>query len=110
MVARVRIWAEHVGFVVDKVALGRFSPSTSVSLANHHSTDFSIIIITRGWHNRPIGGRSAEWTQLDFTPHYTNKKKISVEIQNFIIIGRSISLIILQGFIFSTFLSAIAAV
>jgi hypothetical protein len=29
------------------------------------STNFSIIIITRGWHSRPIGGRSAEWTQLD---------------------------------------------
>jgi hypothetical protein len=43
---------------------GRFSPSTSVSPVNH-STNFSIIIITRGWHNRPISGRSAEWTQLD---------------------------------------------
>jgi hypothetical protein len=32
---------------------GRFSPSTSVSPANHF-TDFSIIIITRGWHNRPL--------------------------------------------------------
>jgi hypothetical protein len=62
----------HVGFVMDKAALGRFSPSTSVSLANHHSTNFSIIIITRGWHNRPIGGRSVKWTQLDSTPHYTN--------------------------------------
>jgi hypothetical protein len=31
---------------------GRFSPSTSVSTANH-STEFSIIIITRCWHNRP---------------------------------------------------------
>jgi hypothetical protein len=50
----------------------RFSPSTSVPLANHHSTNFSIIIITRGWHNRTIGGRSAEWAQLDSTPHYTN--------------------------------------
>jgi hypothetical protein len=29
-------------------------------------------LITRSWHNRPIGGRSAEWTQLDSTPHYTN--------------------------------------
>jgi hypothetical protein len=28
----------------------------------------SILIITRGWHNRPIGGGSAEWTQLDSTP------------------------------------------
>jgi hypothetical protein len=53
---------------------GRFSPSTSVSPANH-STNFSIIVITRGWHNRPIGGRSAELTQLDFTPQYTNLKK-----------------------------------
>jgi hypothetical protein len=33
-----------VEFVVDKAALGRFSPSTSVSPANH-STNFSIIII-----------------------------------------------------------------
>jgi hypothetical protein len=59
-----------VGFVVDKAALGqRFSP-------NHHSTNFSSIIITRGWHNRPIRGRSAEWTQLDSTPQYINLKKL----------------------------------
>jgi hypothetical protein len=34
---------------------GRFSPRTSVSLANLHSICFSTIIftITRGWHNRP---------------------------------------------------------
>jgi hypothetical protein len=51
---------------------GRFSPSTSVSPANHHSTNFCIIIITRGWHNRLIGGRSAEWIQLDSTPQYAN--------------------------------------
>jgi hypothetical protein len=50
---------------------GRFSLSTSVSPANHHSTNFSIIIITWGWHYGPIGGHSAEWTQLDSTPHYT---------------------------------------
>jgi hypothetical protein len=36
------------GFVVDKAALGQVSPSTtSISPANH-STNFSIIIITRG--------------------------------------------------------------
>jgi hypothetical protein len=52
---------------------GRFSPSTSIPPADHHSTKFSIIIITRGWHNKPFVGRSAEWTQLDSTPpHYTN--------------------------------------
>jgi hypothetical protein len=53
---------------------GRFSPSTSVSSANH-STNFSIIIITRGWHNRPVGGCSAEWTQLDSPPTIPIKKK-----------------------------------
>jgi hypothetical protein len=42
-----------------------FPPSTSVSPASH-STNFSIIINTRGCHNRPISGRSAEWT-----PHLT---------------------------------------
>jgi hypothetical protein len=58
-----------------KLHWDRLYPSTSVSPANHHSTNFSIIIITRGWHNRPIGSRSAEWTQLDSNPYYTNKKK-----------------------------------
>jgi hypothetical protein len=51
---------------------GRFSPSTSVSPANH-STNFSIIIITRGWHNRPVSGRSVEWTLLP-TPTMQIKK------------------------------------
>jgi hypothetical protein len=60
-----------VGFAVDKAALGQFFSEYFGSPANH-STNFSIIIITWGWHNRPIGGRSAEWTQLDSTPHYTN--------------------------------------
>jgi hypothetical protein len=32
-----------VGFVVDEVALGQFYPSTSVSPANLHSTNFSTI-------------------------------------------------------------------
>jgi hypothetical protein len=39
---------------------GRLSPSNSVSLADHHSTKFSILIITRERYNRPISGRSAE--------------------------------------------------
>jgi hypothetical protein len=55
-----------------------FSPSTSVSFANH-STDFSIIIITRGWHNRPICGRSVEWTLIP-PPHYAIKKKNSASL------------------------------
>jgi hypothetical protein len=68
--ARVRVWAGMWGLCWTKRHWGRFSPSTSVSPANH-STNFSIIIITRGWHNTPISGCGAEWT-LDSTPHYTN--------------------------------------
>jgi hypothetical protein len=64
-----------VGFVVDKAALGHVFSEYFGSPANH-STNFSIIIITRGWHNKPIGGRSAEWTQFDSKPpYYTNLKK-----------------------------------
>jgi hypothetical protein len=40
-----------VGFVVDKVALGQVSfPSTSVSPANLHSTNFSTITFIWGWY------------------------------------------------------------
>jgi hypothetical protein len=64
-----------VGFVVDEAALGQVFSEYFGFPANNHSTNFPIIIINRGWHNRPIGGRSAEWTQLDSTPHYTNLKR-----------------------------------
>jgi hypothetical protein len=67
--APIRVRAEDVRFVVDKAALGQVF--FRVFRFPNHSTNFSIIIITRGWHNRPFGGRSAEWTQLGFTPHYT---------------------------------------
>jgi hypothetical protein len=58
---------------VDKAALGLVF-SEYFGPGNHHSTNFSIIIITRGCHNRPIGGRSADWTQMDTTLLYTNLK------------------------------------
>jgi hypothetical protein len=45
--ARVRVRAACEVCGGEKRHWGRFSPSTSVSPANH-STDFSIIIITRG--------------------------------------------------------------
>jgi hypothetical protein len=67
------------GFWWTKWHWGRFSPSTSVSPANH-STDFSSIILTRGWHNRPLSGRSVEWTFIPPPPPPTMqiKKKINV--------------------------------
>jgi hypothetical protein len=67
-------YGQHVGFVVDKAALGQVFSETSVSLANH-STDFSIIIITRGWNNRPFSGRSVEWTLIPPPSMHINIKK-----------------------------------
>jgi hypothetical protein len=58
-------------FVVDKAALGQVF-FEYFGFPCQLFTNFSIIIIDRGWHNRPIGGRSAEWTQLDSTPNYAN--------------------------------------
>jgi hypothetical protein len=52
---------------------GRISPSTSVSPSNHHSTNLSIIIISRGWHNRPIGGSSPS------EPNWTPPPTISIK-------------------------------
>jgi hypothetical protein len=63
-----------MGFVVDKAALRQVFTEYFGFPSNRHSTDFSIIIIIRGWHNRPIGGRSAEWTLLDSTPTIAIKK------------------------------------
>jgi hypothetical protein len=58
---------------------GRFFPTTTVSPANSHSINFSIIIITRGWHNRSIGSRTigllvaAVPSGLNWIPaHYSN--------------------------------------
>jgi hypothetical protein len=62
----------HVGKV--SVSRGRFSPSTSVSLAIH-STKFSILTITRGRYNRPVSGRRAEWTQFGLHPPLCKLKK-----------------------------------
>jgi hypothetical protein len=74
--APVRVRTVHVGFVINKAALGQVFSEYSVSPANHHSTNFSSIIFIRGWYSRSIGGRSAVWTQLDSILHYTNLELI----------------------------------
>jgi hypothetical protein len=51
--ARVLVRGSMWGLWWTKRHWDRFPPSTSVSLANH-STNFSIIKITRGWHKRPL--------------------------------------------------------
>jgi hypothetical protein len=72
VVAQVCVRAGHVGFVVAIAALGQVFFEYFDSPANHHSTNFSITITTRGWQNTPIGGCSAERTQLDSNSHYIN--------------------------------------
>jgi hypothetical protein len=65
----------YVGFLVDEVALVQvFSEYFSFPCQSSFH-QFSILIIIRGSYNRPIGGRRAEWTQLDSTPNIRNKKK-----------------------------------
>jgi hypothetical protein len=72
-----------MGFVMEKATLGQFYPSTSVSHANHHSTNFFIIIITLGWHNRPIGDPSTEWAQLGSNPPLYQLKEIDRGLSRF---------------------------
>jgi hypothetical protein len=61
--ARVRVRAAWGIFGGNKAALGQVS-SEYFGFPANHSTDFSIIIITRDWHNRPLSGRSVEWTLI----------------------------------------------
>jgi hypothetical protein len=56
------------GFFLDKPALRQVFAEYFVSPCQSHFTNFSTIIITREWHNRPICGRSAERTQLNSSP------------------------------------------
>jgi hypothetical protein len=59
---------------------GRFSPSTSVSPANH-STNFSIIIITRGWHNRLLVAAVPSGPWIPPPPTMQIKKKMDENYQ-----------------------------
>jgi hypothetical protein len=56
-------YGQHVGFVVDKAALGQVF-SEYFGFPCQSFPRFPIIIITRGWHNRPLSGRSVEWTLI----------------------------------------------
>jgi hypothetical protein len=59
--ARVRARVCHVGFVVDKVALGQvFSEYFGFPCPSL----FHQITITRGKYSRSFGGQHAEWTQF----------------------------------------------
>jgi hypothetical protein len=59
---------------------GSFPPSTSVSYANSHTTNYSTVTIIYylGLKQYPSSGRSIKWTQSQFTPR--NPKKFSTEL------------------------------
>jgi hypothetical protein len=93
--ARFEPRSGHVGFVVDKVALGGFSPTTSVSPANSHSTDCStliiiIIIIISVWYNRAVSGRRTKWTQSHPTPKNL-KRKCNFRLRDSLLLGGSLN-------------------
>jgi hypothetical protein len=48
---------------------------SSIRTMSKDSTNFSIIIITRGWNNRPLSGRSVKWTLFP-PPTMQIKKKL----------------------------------
>jgi hypothetical protein len=56
MATWVHIWSGLVGFVMEKVALGLVFSEYFSFTCHHHSTKFSILIISWGRYNRPIGG------------------------------------------------------
>jgi hypothetical protein len=55
----------HVGFVVDKVAWGRFSPSTSASPANSRSTDCATPVTS---HHPGLVQGAKQWTSTQSHP------------------------------------------
>jgi hypothetical protein len=57
--------SDHVGFVVDKVALGQSLLHVlqfSLSISLHYGSPYSYIIL--GMNNMPIGGHSSETVSL----------------------------------------------
>jgi hypothetical protein len=71
-----------MGFVVDKAALGQvFSDNFVFPWQSSFHQFFSIIIITWGWHNTPLGGCSAEWIGLH-PPLYQLKKSEIFTLDN----------------------------
>jgi hypothetical protein len=76
---RVRVRAGMWGLWCTKRHWGRFSPSTSVSPANHHSSNFSIILITRGWHNRTLVAAVPSGANLTPPPTIPIKKMFLLE-------------------------------
>jgi hypothetical protein len=72
---RFELWSGHVGFVVDKVARGRFSPRTWVFHTYDSSGCSTFIIHHPEWYNRSNSGRRTKWIQYDPTPK-NNKRKV----------------------------------
>jgi hypothetical protein len=64
---RSRVWSSGICGGQSGAGEG-FSPSTSISPANLHSTKFSIVTITRGRYNRPEVADVPGGPSIDSTP------------------------------------------
>jgi hypothetical protein len=74
--ARVRAGTGKWDLWWTKWRRGKFSPSTLVSPAKTvHSTNFSILTITRSRYNRPGVAAVPSGPSMDSTPQYWNKKR-----------------------------------
>jgi hypothetical protein len=73
-------WSGHMGFVVDKVALGQvFSEyfDFPYQFSFHRLLHLSSIIW--GWYNRPVSGRRIKWTQSHPTQRTRTRKMAQAE-------------------------------
>jgi hypothetical protein len=62
------------GFVANKVALGRFLPSTSVSPASSQFTECSILFYRSALVQEATCSQRSKWTQSQPTPRIIKKK------------------------------------
>jgi hypothetical protein len=75
--ARVRVRVLSSGICVEQSGTVAGFLRTSVSPANLHSTKFSILIMNRGWYNKPVVADVPSGPSIDLTLHYANLKKIN---------------------------------
>jgi hypothetical protein len=83
---------QHVGFVVDKAAMGQVFSEYFGSPANH-SSNFIIIVITRGWENRPLVAAvqsGPNWTPPQLYQFKKKSTRIYVVISSTLVLWRGL--------------------
>jgi hypothetical protein len=72
----------HVGFVVDKVALGKvFFRVLQLSPVNIIPPWLTMFIYHQGMNNRPVGGRSSETSSHPIDVNINNKMEVTIKLK-----------------------------